>query len=199
MAASILAAREGDPSKAKKPTPKGPAPETPGKDTTVKDVKKKAKTPAEEADPEIADTLAGVLADGEASLGAMLVPPDKEDKVQKLGSRMLKYAWKYHFIQNGVNGFPSWAVLLIAHLGFAASLIAPNKERVMGWWDDLLGKIKPQEGQHKVPASAPTQHAATIMPLAGAPVPPPQTKDANGDVLPSLDTLKQAGPLEVMV
>lgn len=169
LASRVLADRQGDPSKARKVTAK-PAAADPLKKSPAA---KEARRTMEEADPEVADALAGVLADGEASLGAMFVPDDKAERVQSFGSRILKYAWKYHFIQNGVNGFPSWVVILVAHLGFGAALILPNKERLEDWWKGLSGKLEIKPTQHTPAKEAPSQHKAVYAAKGTTLVPTP--------------------------
>ncbi len=166
LAARVLEARAGNPEKARTPAAKKPDAKKPDAKKVTRDV--------EDVDPDVADSLAGVLADGEASLGSMFVPPEKQEKVEKLGSRILKYAWKYHFIQNGVNGFPSWAVLLIAHIGFFAALVLPNKEKIGEWWDGMTGKLKPKPTPHNVPtAEQKPDHTAKPATTDGPDGPPP--------------------------
>ncbi len=93
-----------------------------------------------------AEALATVMGEGEAELGSFFVPDDKAEAFVARVSKMLKHAWKYHFIQHGVN-LPSWVLLLLAHVGMGAAMLAPNKDRVGKWWDGLMGKVE-KKGEH---------------------------------------------------
>jgi hypothetical protein len=134
LAARIVAERGGDPKLAKEPKAKSDS-----KPTAAKAPEKKKEM--EPVDLETVDALAGAMAAGEAEAAAIAVPSDHADDVRKRSAGILKFAWKYHFIQNGINGFPSWAILLVAHFATLLMILSPNKDRIVSWYNDFTGKV----------------------------------------------------------
>lgn len=136
LAKRVLAERAGDPARAQTPGGKKAASTGTATDTPKK---KKEITPV---DPDIAKALAGVMADSEAEAAAMAVPAEHAEKTRANVSRILKFGWEFYFVREGVDMFPGWAVLLIAHIGAAAATIRPNMEGISKWFDEVRGKVK---------------------------------------------------------
>lgn len=149
----VLQERAGSPEQAREPRAKA---------ETKKPEAKAAPKKADPVDMEMVDALAGALADGEGAIASFAVPAAQADQVQSKVSRMLKFAWKYHFIQNGITGFPSWAVLLVAHMGMGVMMLKPNMERMQTAWDEFTGKVEKKKPEGKVVDHKPKAPEANV-------------------------------------
>lgn len=181
LLAAVSAARQGDSKKAKASKPMTPQ--------TAKDKKAgKAKTEAPEFDEDLAENLAGAIAKSEAALGALFVDEEKAGTILR-ASDTLKFGWQYYFIKEGVNGWPSWLVLTLTHLGFLATILALNKDAAIKWAQNiraqLFGKKKTGEDLAQKATTATlhifqkpeTQAEAAPKPVTELPALPPPVND----------------------
>lgn len=140
LAAHILESRAGDPSKAKQGRGRPPG---------AKNKEQKKKEAETKEDMETAESMAEVLAEGEAGFAYFFVPDDKSEAFEKRSSKVLKTGWKYWFVENGVESIPAWAVLLIAHLVLVAGIVKGNWDRLEEKWNGWFGKVEKKDVDKK--------------------------------------------------